>query len=283
MSKETFVYELQDCYFVYLILIIIKFFSMKKWSLFLNIILSAIIIFIGCKSISNTPFKVDKKKCSTCMEYNNVKKPSTLDLNLLRAMTYNYQVPNGVVDNVKTRSVWLSLDKLKQFIYEIESKTCDCPEQKLGVRVYFGVYPADHEWVSSNPNGFWNDLDNPNHSDGKFRDSVLQKSSTHTNDYANRLSIFMVPTMYDGNRNVDFDPNNMLNGCKPGYNIELFKANTLKSGKIKENDQFDNPAWFTKNAMGTSVTALSATNHGDMCPPPYNNCQNEGSYDGFDN
>lgn len=212
---------------------------------------------------------IDTAKCGPCMAYNNVKTASKLDVNLLKAMTRNYQLgPNGMNN---TRSVWLSLEKLKQFIYEVESKTCNCPGS-LGVRVYFGNYPADADWI--NPAGFKDDLNNPNAPDGDFRARVTSNSSA-PNLYAGITSIFMVPTIYDGSKNIDFDPADNPNGCKGGYNTEKF---IQMAGGV---DSFNNPNIYLHKKMGISVTALSATNHGDACPPPINGCPGLGSYAAF--
>lgn len=257
---------------------------MKQVLIFTNILLLAVATFFGYKYFQPATEKVavSKAKCTDCMEYNNVKMASTLDVNLLRAMTLNYQKDaTGTIDHSKTRSVWISLEKMKQFIYEIESKTCNCPDQKLGVRVYFGVYPADQYWTTSN--GFKSDLNNPNHSDGDFHAAILSKFTT--NEYANRATIFMVPTMNNGQANIDFDPNRMLPGCKPGYDTTFFQSLAIKSGKLNNKEflkGFNDPNYFTTTSLGTSVTALSATNHGDACPPPIANCQAAGSYSGFD-
>jgi hypothetical protein len=199
---------------------------------------------------------IDTAKCGPCMAYNNVKTISKLDVNLLKAMTHNYQLgPNGMINPGNTRSVWLSLEKLKQFIYEVESKTCNCPGS-LGVRVYFGNYPADADWI--NPAGFKDDLNNPSAPDGDFRARV---ASSGTNLYAGITTIFMVPTIFDGSKNIDFDPADNPNGCNGGYNTEKF---IQAAGGV---DSFNNPNIYLHKKLGIGVTALSATNHGDACPP----------------
>lgn len=244
------------------------------------IFLSAALFFACDNSVPKAP--VSKKKCTDCMEYNDVKTASKLDVNLLKAMTLNYQTDpvTGRIDLNKTRSVWISLEKLKQFVYEIESKTCDCDTSKLGVRVYFGVYPNDVDWQqSTNPNGFWKDLNNPNAPDGDFRAQIIAKNQTlgqaARNTYAGITTIFMVPTINSGNVNWDFDPADNPNGCKGGYNIKRFYS-------LVDSVKFENPAIYKSNSAGIGITALSATNHGDACPPPVRGCQQLGSFSGFD-
>ena len=216
---------------------------------------------------------IDKSKCAPCMEYNNVKQSSTLDLNLIRAMTRNYQLgANGLG---KTKSVWLSLEKLQQFIYEIQSKTCDCSaNSKLGARFYFGDYPDDLDW--QNPAGFKDDLNNPSANEGDFRARVAVNG---INPYAKITSIIIVPTIFDGNNNVDFDPADNPNGCKGGYNTRKFIE---RAGSV---EKFNNASVYLHNKLGISITALSATNHGDACPPPPpsgGGCPANGSYVEFD-
>jgi hypothetical protein len=253
----------------------------NKILIFSNAFFLGAAIFLGCINRTTVP-PISKKKCSDCMEYNNVKPASKLDVNLLKAMTLNYQTDptTGNIDHNKTRSVWISLEKLKQFVYEIESKTCDCDTSKLGVRVYFGVYPNDVDWQqATNPIGFWQDLNNPNASDGDFRGQVIAKNQTlglpPVNNYAGITTIFMVPTINSSNINWDFDPADNPNGCKGGYNIKKFYTQ-IDSAK------FNNRAVFKTTSAGISVTALSATNHGDACPPPIRGCQPLGSFSGFD-
>lgn len=221
-------------------------------------------------NIGIVPVVTDTTKCGPCMAYNNVKPSSKLDLNLLRAVTYNYQTGSNGIG--KTKSVWLSLEKIQQFIYDIQSKSCICGDSsKLGVRFYFGDYPAlDLDWT----NGFKNDLNNPNAPEGDFRAKTLLNGN---NTYAGITSIFLVPTIFDGSKNVDFDPADNANQCN-GYDTAKFIAQV-------GSDKFNSTSWYLHNSLGISVTALSATNHGDACPPlppGGGGCPAKGSYTGFD-
>jgi hypothetical protein len=236
---------------------------MKKVLIFTNILFLGVAVFFGLGSCNNTGKTdippVDKTKCTSCTGYNDVGNTSTLDYNLVRAMVYNYQSDPSIKNSAtpKTRSVWLSLEKLKQFVYQIESKTCGC-DSALGVRVYFAQYPPDTDWTSTA--GFKNDLDNASNS---FRSQIFTKYSVATggnNPYALLNTIVMVPTMRSGGRNIDFDPNDNPNGCAtPGYNVS-------KYGKIESLEK--TATQFLHTSFGSSITALSATNHGDACPPP---------------
>jgi hypothetical protein len=209
-----------------------------------------------CVNKEKSTADVDKTRCAPCMEYNNVSNDYKLDFNLVSTMAYYYQsdphnTPNTGGSSIKTRSVWLSLEKLKEFIYQIESKSCRC-EGNLGVRVYFAVYPPDVDWTSAI--GFKNDLDNPQNND--FRHNLMTRYTSTSNPYEKINTIFLVPTIESGGINYDFDPADSQMGCKPEYNAKYGK------GVLS-----DTTNQYIHKSFGSSITALSATNHGDACPP----------------
>lgn len=221
--------------------------------------------------------EVDKKKCSTCYTYNNTStKPYALDLNLLKTMALEYQSSSLTSSAGSTvpqnRSVWFSIEQLKQFIFQIESNTCNC-DSSLGIRFYFAKYPRDNFWTS--PTAFKSDLDNI--ASGDFRNKIIAKYSTvpglptHGNIYEMMNTLFLVPTIKVGNKNMDFDPNGSKQ-CVFGYDIK-------KTGDYGKLDSMRSSYYGLKS--GTSVAALMATNHGDNCPPPIppaRNCGENGSF-----
>jgi hypothetical protein len=242
--------------------------SLKK----LSILLSLVSLFSCDETVTPNPnpnsTQVDTTKCSTCYQYNDVgANHAQLDYNLLQTMALNYQYTNGAAASPnRTRSIWLSLDELKNFIYQIESKTCGC-DAKLGVRIYYGAYPDDNRWK----NVFQNDLTG-------LRNSVMTKhhgspTSTANNPYANINTLFMVPTIYTGGKNVDFEPKNFAGKCDA-------KGDPFSLTNIFGVVQKDSSNTFTNNAYGTPITALVAKNHGDACPPPVNgqSCKVEGAH-----
>lgn len=177
---------------------------------------------------------LDKSRCSTCSEYNNVGTiGSKLDINTLKTLAYNYQNP---LPGNETHSVWFNLETLKRFIYDIEAKSCSC-SGTLGLRMYYGRYP------SSIPGPFTADL------------------SSVPNNYGNIHTLFMVPTI---DRNVsgtfyhfDFDPASSTTcSVYEGKNFIPMAGDTA------------GVPTYTLAPFGTSVTALMAQNHGDACPPP---------------
>lgn len=136
-----------------------------------------------------------------------------------------------------TRSVWFSLDRLKNFIWHIEKQNCDsgCNET-LGLRIYYAKYP---DFKKPNP------------------DQRLLGLIGLPPEYSNHHTLFMVPT-YQNEKgdNVDFSPG----VCRAGFDktplIEI-KGGTdlnLKTHRI-------DPQIFL---MGT---APDAQNHGGLIPP----------------
>jgi hypothetical protein len=138
-----------------------------------------------------------------------------------RIAKYNvafYKDPLYKANYDHSKSVWFSLERLKSFIWEIESTMCNAncggkngKSDSLGVRIYFGSYPAN---LSSSPDY-----------------SVLPSN------YAKYNSIFMVPTFYDTKNkgNIDFDPRNMgLDACNPiplcTYTGKCSKTNATNNG-----------------------------------------------------
>jgi hypothetical protein len=128
------------------------------------------------------PDNTDTTKCGPCMAYNNVKPgKNQLELNLLKTMAFNYQNP---IPTNQTRSIWFSLETLKDFIHQIESKSCDTCTGNLGIRFYFAKYPSP-----TGPTASYSDL------------------STLDPGYAGIQTLFMVPTIDNLNGyHFDFDP-----------------------------------------------------------------------------
>jgi hypothetical protein len=226
---------------------------MKKVLITTNILFLGAAIFFGvgsCNDRTKTGVTTaDTTKCTTCMEYNKVNIDNHLDFNLLRTMAYNFQ--SNSINNGKTRSVWFSLEKLKRFIYQIESETCKC-DSMLGVRIYFSNYPDDNDWTGT----FANDLDRG------FRSGIVAVNGY--NAYAQINTLFMVPTTNEKGVNYDFDP--AQSGCTKWYK--------------KEYGTMADTGLYLNNAS-TQVTALMATNHGDACPPlppGKTKCPDEGAY-----
>lgn len=97
------------------------------------------------------------------------------------------------------RAVWFSVERIKQFIYQIEQTTCahKCDTNAvLGIRIYFGAYPDLATW----------DHDH----NGLVTSATGVTPLTYAVDasYEKHHTLMMVPTYYDPvqHQDVDFDP-----------------------------------------------------------------------------
>lgn len=116
----------------------------------------------------------------------------------------------GTEGKIDSRAVWFSLKRLKRFIYEIEHKTCNLSAAntcgvphmpELGIRIYFGEYPAATEWNNYPELRNW-----PQYADEGT-------TTPAADEYANMHTLVLVPTYFNGSMNVDFSPST---GC--GFN-----------------------------------------------------------------
>lgn len=153
--------------------------------LFIALVIGVVAFLAGRYSNTNNletfTSTADSTACGSCMSYNNVKpSKSQLELNLLKTMVYNYQ---NLVPTSQTRSVWFSIETIKDFIHQIETKTCNTCTGALGIRFYFAKYPS-----VTGTNASYPDL------------TAVDAS------YAGIQTLFMVPTIDVGNYHFDFDP-----------------------------------------------------------------------------
>jgi len=172
---------------------------MKKLLIITNVIWVCIFYFKCC-----TPEpKPEPVSCNTISSnYSGVRtsgRISPIEANIMADLYYAHHYPDynkrigeyAGVDgqDLDARSVWFSLETLKQFLWEIESKsaTCTgCEKLNLGLRIYYGEYP-----VPTDPND---------------RTFPAEEKKKH--------SIFMVPT-YAVNKpdgtpiDYDFNPNQL--------------------------------------------------------------------------
>jgi hypothetical protein len=202
-----------------------------------------------------------------CMDYNTVPFPG-LDISAAQIMAYNYakehqQMVNGiaqvdtagrpVLDSTQSKSVWFSLDYIKNFIYQIEKANCQlqCAKidpRKLGVRFYFAQYPKATDAAAAKP---------------EF--SFL--SSTAGGAYYGRNTLFMVPTYPDATLgDVDFDPRWSFakdpKACQPKTMTAITQMKEPYVGPI--------PMFM---ALMAAPDPNSMQNHGNICPPQ--NCDGD--------
>ena len=181
----------------------------------------------------------DSLPCKACGDYSNLSAFQGLPVNLLLDMTDRYRknisIPTSLIfkgtNQQDAHSVWLDLDSLKRFIWEIESRSCavKCKESsnvKLGLRIYYGRYPGTGTNAGTNT-----DL------------SVLSE------EYENRHTVFMVPTYsFNGNEPADYNAFDTFDIKKCTY-PEIFAGDTVLV------------------LSGGLTGRQTAHNHGGLCPP----------------
>jgi hypothetical protein len=153
---------------------------------------------------------------------------------------------SGRLTRRDSRSVWFSLEKLKQFIYEIETNTCqsNCKTKKLGVRIYFSVYPNvdSANWKTAYGGHLGGDY-------GKL-----------PKEYTNMQTLLMVPTISQNGLNTDFDYRYFdKQSCTAAAIDTVFEA-SVNSG---QNMRFLGPTGEDDGSTNL--------NHGNLAPPPYDN------------
>ncbi len=198
---------------------------MKK-ALIVTNVLTLVLLYMSSFTATKkeTPVITNGPNCDDIvMNYQN-SPISGIALSTAQTMATNYQgrfsntciTPYFKLNHKNSKSVWFSLERLKSFIWEIESRMCNknCKSDKpdsLGVRIYFGAYPNFNALSAAARKDY----------------NVLPGS------YIKYNSVFFVPTYYDSknNINIDFDPRNMgANECKPTPLSTYLKGTGVKFG-----------------------------------------------------
>ena len=147
-------------------------------------------------------------------------------------------VTNLIEKEEDTKSVWFSLDRLKNFIWHIEEQNCanGCNDS-LGLRIYFAKYP---------------DLTAP--AQAEFLDLIGVPKA-----YSNHHTLFMVPTYKNEKmENVDFFPGGKT--CRLTFEQSPTVTRNL-GGDI--NITVHPPTGY----IFLTGTAEDAQNHGGLIPP----------------
>lgn len=225
---------------------------MTKFLITTNILLAGLLAWFfinGNISLNKTP----ASECSTCSnicaDYSGTSFHK-LETEMLDSISSNYKQSvigasstNSKIAKTDASNIWFSLDTLKRFIWEIESKTCGiaCGKEKkdfnLGIRIYYARYP-DSTRLNRYP-----DLTNV------------------PNFFGNCHTLFMVPT-YDFNdpkyglQHMDFDPGSKFNSadCK----FPLIETLPTAMVLMKHSPLAPPPPTGNNN---------TAQNHGGLCPP----------------
>jgi hypothetical protein len=187
---------------------------MKKISTICNLILITVIYFYACKNIQRSSTEsIGNCKSSICMDYTNQPIPGLIRYGLLKKMSHDYSSDswkrliqpasnednkNGTINQLDALSTWFSLEKIKKYIWYIESTFCKNggdTSLRLGLRFYYIKYP---DIMSKS---------------GRYSDDDLQGVNTK---YANHHSLVMVPGFYnESGQLIDFDPRFINSNGKP--------------------------------------------------------------------
>ncbi len=213
-------------------------------AVFLALSLTANIYFLLRRDVRPEP----EINCTTCYPTNCGSTFPGLKVDLAANLIENYRNNHWTVLNTNllgggaavqdSRSAWFSMQTIKRFIYEVESKTaanqsCGC-DSLLGIRIYYGEYPT------SNGKGF-----------------DIQKYPQLANlplNYERLHTLVMIPTMRIGDLDKDFDPNYFTTGipCMP---VSFTDTALIASGTI--------------TALIPDSYNANMQNHGGLYPPPF--------------
>ena len=222
---------------------------MKKFLIATNLILLVLLIFQTCRCWKKDPHQNGSNtgnpphtfcEDSACFGYTGVEPHGMIDFNTAKKMADDYANDKGkkfVWDNeIKSDSadavnIWFDLKKVKTFIGLIESSLCKAGCNKsdsFGIRIYYAKYP----------------------------DTTTMKESEYLAgvplEYAHHHTIFMVPTYWDGIKNIDFDPTSTGSNC-------TFTPYSPSSAK---------PQLIFAPFIASGSSGVQGQNHGSIIPPP---------------
>jgi hypothetical protein len=217
-----------------------QFKKMKKLLILTNLFWFSIVIIFACRR----PVQVNTPDCKTfCYNYSTVPFPG-LSKSVAENMAGNYRkLPTSPgltieTDTSETRSVWFKLETIKNFIYQIETSTCQlkCDKIKaedLGIRFYFAKYPQASDAVAADE-GF----------------AFLRNKPR----FYGKKTLFMVPTYYTpDNGDIDFDPRWTFNNAKECAPTQLSRIKGSSGYKM----------------VAATPEADGMQNHGNLCPPDH--------------
>ena len=192
------------------------------------------------------------KICPVSYDYSNGDSVGIINYETAEALANNYkndsakafistQGKSGVgkfIFEGDAKSVWFSLDRLKNFIWHIENQNCanGCNDT-LGLRIYFAKYP---DLINTSYEGL---ADVPK-------------------NYSNHHTLFMVPTYKDkDNYDRDFYPGT---SCR----TPLKSSPTHKGTGIDPNEDIHDPTPYIFLFDLSGATSISnSQNHGGLIPP----------------
>jgi hypothetical protein len=214
------------------------------------------LVIYGCSSTKGISTYVDKTICS-----NYSREPvSELPIELIADMIKGYKdnqlsaINNGLrMDDAKAIS--FDLETLKKFIYHIEAITKDkdstISSEDIGIRIYYAKYPEKNKW----PNvGYKNALD------GFLGDPI-------TEQYGDKHTIIMMPTIKRNDTYFDFNPNDERTYTK--HMSELSEQQGNQSIYTNSTNRTISLSITTSTSQRGSGSggSTAAQNHGGLFPP----------------
>jgi hypothetical protein len=240
---------------------------MKKILIPLNILslcVIAVLLLSNKEKTAETLKKENLCDSNICMNYSRGGQLHYLDANMLRMMKNEYKRPTSTsafasslrIPTDDADNIWFSLDSLKHFIWEIETKACstNCSgnntKLNLGLRIYYARYPS----VAG-------------------MKATLDLAGLDSK-YAEHHTLFMIPTYdnpIDPNMHIDFDPSQYSKSEKKGdckyRSLNEFNGQILAFGfKIQKKQNKTSPYSIGSTASSTNAST-NALNHGGLCPP----------------
>lgn len=257
---------------------------MKKLLILSNLLWISIISFQACDTIKkvaddNLPGIMGTLNCSGCSTYEKVSGSTNqnayghtegLSLATARAIANNYAstCQNLLNGNLRpgeqdARSVWFSLETLKEFIYNIEKTCCDssCTDLQLGIRVYYAKYPR---FDSTSFTSLAND---------PSKISIFNDLQDVRTAYSDRHTVFMVPTynkvVNSDTLHFDFDPWHIGSCSNPTSLTSLSGSTRILSLSPDQQQWGKSIPEKTKGIKQRVVNASNALlqNHGNLYPP----------------
>jgi hypothetical protein len=200
-------------------------------------------LLVGGYLFNSCTQKVQDKESQVILDYKDSTFTS-LSVTSAEMMAKNYATNylpliKKELNNNDARAIWFSLDDLKNFIWQIEYHSIHAgvgvKPKDLGIRIYYAQYPSKEVIIN---NESLKDL-NP--------------------EYADKHSLFLVPTIKKNNRDMDFDPRKSFDDIKAGKEKEILPIERIKGDDRNPNYRF------------IQTDRSTIMNHGGLCPPgcPY--------------
>lgn len=232
---------------------------MKKILIAVNVLFLTAVFFMACNS--NNSAETSEPVTGTGDEVRTRSAESTgpdisqelyglLDDDLAVRMSEAYRDDNrksritGSDGELDARSIWFDLETIKLFIAKIEASVGgakNCDSMHLGIRMYYAKYPEGEEF-------------------NRYAEALSQLGR----NIEGKHTIFMTPTYYDNDENIDFNFEEVGdNPCKPIPYSKLLRMNNRSSkAGLFVGRKRPEPIDPTGGQMPNTV------NHGGLMPPP---------------